>query len=441
METQLCETRTARDAGWRVSRYNLRAHDPKTGRTIIANLMSGSSEEYSSLELFLMDSLDRISENHPIIGYLEGRGLICDYDELAAIEAQGRIDCAKPDRVALVICPTMGCNFDCPYCFENHAAGKMMPEVQDDVVALAERMLEASGAKDLKVTWFGGEPLLATDVIESLSKRLIELVDGRGGVYEAGVITNGYLLTQDVVDMLERMRVQKLQVTLDGLARSHNASRPLAGGGPTFERIVSNLRELKFGCDVLVRQNVHEGNRKDIAELESMVKHIAEESGNTITCYQARIHGSDVADGRGCDVSILAGKEDIAVAAREDARRFGHARSVYCSVHELWNVGIDHLGNLCKCWESVDKPETSFGTAREWDPAKPIRTASNRDMLSCYLSAGAPLVDPECRDCVWLPHCAGGCPHERLFGSGRRCVPYKDDPEAFVLALHAQKNE
>lgn len=37
----------------------------------------------------------------------------------------------------------------------------MSPEVQDDVVALAGRMLDASGAKDVDVSWFGGEPLLA----------------------------------------------------------------------------------------------------------------------------------------------------------------------------------------------------------------------------------------------------------------------------------------
>ena len=35
----------------------------------------------------------------------------------------------------------------------------MSPEVQDDVVALAERMMDAVGTKDLSVTWFGGESL------------------------------------------------------------------------------------------------------------------------------------------------------------------------------------------------------------------------------------------------------------------------------------------
>ena len=44
------------------------------------------------------------------------------------------------------------------------------------------------------------------------------------------------------------------------------------------------------------------------------------------------------------------------------------------------------------------------------------------------------------RDCVWLPTCAGGCPHQRLFYE-RKCVPFKDDPDNYVLALHARIGE
>jgi len=134
----------------------------------------------------------------------------------------------------------------------------MSPEVQDDVVALAGRMLDASGAKDVDVSWFGGEPLLAPDVIEPLSARLMALAEERGGEYSASIITNGYLLTQDIVDMLAAAKVRSAQVTIDGMGAAHDATRRLAGGGPTFERITSNLRRLKIPFRVNVRHNVHE---------------------------------------------------------------------------------------------------------------------------------------------------------------------------------------
>ena len=89
----------------------------------------------------------------------------------------------------------------------------MSPEVQDDVVSLAERMLDASRSNELSVTWFGGEPLLAPGVVESLSQRLMALMRDRGS-YKASIITNGYLLTQKNIDMLARCKVDSAPATL-----------------------------------------------------------------------------------------------------------------------------------------------------------------------------------------------------------------------------------
>ena len=36
--------------------------------------------------------------------------------------------------------------------------------------------------------------------------------------------------------------------------------------------------------------------------------------------------------------------------------------------------------------------------------------------------------------------CVGGCPHWRITNK-RRCIAFKDDPEAYVLALHARIGE
>ena len=185
---------TAGEAGWHASRYNLQAPMPDGKYVAIANIFKGNCALYTPIELYLLSVVEELDENHPIIERFAKRGVICNYDERAALQTMSRAACAAVHGIGLTICPTMGCNFDCPYCFEDHGRGKMSPEVQDDVVALTERMLEASKATDLSVTWFGGEPLLAPDVIESLTQRLMALVEERGGTYSAGVITNGYLM-------------------------------------------------------------------------------------------------------------------------------------------------------------------------------------------------------------------------------------------------------
>ena len=438
--TAATEGRTAAEAGWHVSRYNLTAKVPDSTNVVIANLYKGSCAEYTPIEMFLLSSFDKLAEDHPIIERFARRGVVCRFDERAALDALGRASCAGPGGVSLTICPTMGCNFDCPYCFENHRADKMGEQVQDDVVALAERMLDASGASKLVINWFGGEPLLACDVIESLSERLMALVRARGGTYSAGIITNGYLLTQNVVDMLARCKVESAQITLDGLGAVHDATRHLAGGGPTFERIAANLRGLKIPFRVSVRHNVHEGNKHEIDELKAFVEGLAKESGNDLSYYTATVSGSNVADQRGRQVGLLCGADSIDLSAVQEAECFSSGRGSYCGAHGIWNVGIDALGNLQKCWEAVDKPHLAFGTARDWDPVRPFETSDNADNLTMFLNTACPVPDGECRECVWLPLCVGGCPYKRLF-EGRRCIPFKDKPERFALALLARLNE
>lgn len=210
------ENRTAGEAGWHESRYNLFAPIPGTKYTAIANLFKGTCAEYTPIELYALSAVETLDENHPLIERFARRGVICNFDERAALEAMGRAACAKPGGVGLAIHPTMGCNFDCPYCFEDHGRGKMGAQVQDDVVALAQRMLDASGAKSMRVTWSGGEPLMAPDVVESLSGRLMGLCAERGVNYTARIITNGYLLTQDIVDMLAAAKRSEREATAAG---------------------------------------------------------------------------------------------------------------------------------------------------------------------------------------------------------------------------------
>ena len=431
------EACTAGEAGWHVSRYNLMAPLPDSKNVAIANLFKGNCAEYTPIEMYLLSALEELDEHHPIIDRFAKRGIICNFDERMALEVMGRAACATPGAIGLTICPTMGCNFDCPYCFEDHFAGKMSPEVQDDVVALAERMMDASGAKSISVAWFGGEPLLAADVIESLSGRLMALVDEHGGEYSASVITNGYLLTQEIVDMLEKAKVKSAQITIDGMGATHDATRRLANGGPTFERITGNLRNLKLPFKVNIRHNVHEGNKSEMDELEAFIKKLAEESGNDLSYYPAPVSGSETADERGEQVGLLCDSNASEVGLRQEAGRFSAGRGHYCGAHSIWSLGIDEKGNLQKCWEAVDKPHLSFGTAHDWDPKDPFATASNPDNLTMYLNTACPVPDEECRECVWLPTCVGGCPHRRLFG-GRECIVFRDEPEAYVLALHAR---
>ena len=436
-EAEKQTVRTAGEAGWHISRYNLSAPVPGTDNLAIANLYKGTCAEYSPLELYLLSVLETLREDHPIIDRFAKRGIITRTDERAALEMMGRAACAMPYGVGLTICPTMNCNFDCPYCFERHRPGKMTKEVQDDVVALAERMMDAAGGKHLSVTWFGGEPLLAPDVIESLSERLMALAKEKGAEYSAGIITNGYLLTQKNADMLGHCEVKNCQVTIDGLGATHDATRHLVGGGATFDRIIDNLRNVKLPFKVNIRQNVQESNLNEVEKVKELIGKLAEESGNNIIYAPAPVSSNDATRERGGEVGLLCGTDLSEIGLMQEAGRFAVGRGHYCGANILFSASIDEKGGLSKCWEAVGDPTLNYGNAHDWDPKDPLNTASDPDRLTMYLNTALPNGDEECRECVWLPMCVGGCPHRRLF-FGKSCVAFREQPERYVLALHAR---
>ena len=439
-EEQTTKKRTAGEAGWHYSRYNLSAPVPGKDAVAIANLFKGTCAEYNPLELYLLSIMEQLDEHHPAIERFAKRGIIVRYDEKAALEMMGRAACAASRGVGLTICPTMNCNFDCPYCFETHRPGKMSPAVQDDVVNLARRMMQAGGGKRLHVTWFGGEPLLAPDVIESLSERLIALAEEFHADYSAGIVTNGYLLSQKNIDMLERGRVNTCQVTIDGLEENNDVTRRLAGGGPTFGRITGNLRNGKIPFSVNIRQNIQENNLDEVPKVKAFIEQLAKESGNKLKYSPAPVTTNEATEERGEHSRILCGANLSEVSLMQEAQRFTASRGYYCGANMLFSVGIDETGRLFKCWENAADPKFSFAYARDWDPQNPLETAFDPDMLNQYLNTALPLKDEECNGCIWLPMCAGGCPHRRLHDH-KACVGLRNEPEKYVLALHARIGE
>ena len=407
---------------------------------VIANLRTKTYGVCSPIECYLLSVLDELDEDNPFVVRFAQLGLIANYDERDVVEAEFRsAHSMRTDHVWLTICTTMACNFDCPYCFEERRHGKMSAEVQDDVAALAGRLLDASGAKDLTVTWYGGEPLLAPDVIESLSRRFMALTKERGATYSANIVTNGYLLTPENADMLKRCGVRFAQVTIDGIGPVHDATRRLVGGGGTYKRIVENISRPGLPITVQVRVNVHEGNVLQVEALRAAMKKLSAESGNKIRFYAKPVLSSETADSRGQQVGLLHDMHEMELSLRLYFRNVRVGEDHECAALTLWSLLIDEQGGLHKCAGlTAANPQYAYATAHDWDPTDPFGTASKPGILASYLNCADPVPDEECRECVWLPVCGGGCPHYRLLGK-RKCLPYRDEPERYVLAQYARR--
>lgn len=152
----------------------------------------------------------------------------------------------RRDILQLIILPTEKCNFRCTYCYEDFEIGKMSRET---VAALKNHIrvrIEKKGVEHLVLSWFGGEPLLACDVVEEISEfGLGFLRAGRLKTFRGDITTNAYLLTPDNLARMVELRQSDFQVSLDGLGEGHDRTRKYISGKGTFDVIWSNLLAAK----------------------------------------------------------------------------------------------------------------------------------------------------------------------------------------------------
>jgi uncharacterized protein len=183
----------------------------------------------------------------------------------------------SPHIQEFILFPTEKCNFRCTYCYEDFEIGKMSKSLQRAIEILLEQRI--IGLKRLSFSWFGGEPLLAHDVVLRLSKHAKMLSEIHGTSFHGGMTTNAYLLNKDLADELIENNQNFFQITLDGMADEHDKLRKRADGKGTFKEIWSNLEGLhslsaKFEC--VLRLHVR---RDNIESLKNLLCEIAKSFG------------------------------------------------------------------------------------------------------------------------------------------------------------------
>lgn len=435
------------------SKYNI--YMAKHGKEILYNTCSGAIVEldggfYDFLHRnrrIPIHDLDSMSNWKQGIITLYQHGFLIDADrnELEFIKRQV-FNGFNNDYVNIVIVPTTHCNMKCPYCFESGFIDNatINRDLQKQIIKFIKKHFQG---KNLTVIWYGGEPLLKMDVIKEISNELKQFTDKNSKTYNAGVVTNGYLLTPSVSDILNELHVRLLQITLDGFEGSHNQRRKLINGSPTFWKIVNNIDYASRFFDVSLRINVDEDN---IAECQELLEWISLnrpkwfDQKKNIVPYVApitKVHkdmsynyfiartdfGKIFKDhfmkyftiNSVWEKCIISGKDSYffnqccALERKAWSGVFPNAMPNACGVLSNNLITIDAEGNLFKCWDTVGVSDHAIGNVYEGL----VNSEWGNKWKSFELS-------PTCEKCVFLPVCMGGCIRECITNGGQPSCPY-----------------
>lgn len=330
----------------------------------------------------------------------EGRDECAFYQSVYGLMRQLR---RQEDFRGFTILPTSGCNARCVYCYqEGMKRETMSPETVEQTIRF---ILTSGRSRPVLLSWFGGEPLLCPDIIDSICQGLR---DG-GAEYTSSMISNGSLIRRETVERMTGLwRLKSIQISMDGPEEEYIRRKRYAAYHDEYHAVLEAVSLMaEAGISVQIRCNVDTDNIARmpvfLEELKAGIRHREKVGLYLIPLYSAQ------ADGTSLRLRGMIRNLDDAVAAA--GFRFvpsgGIGKSLrlsYC----LANAGgavIAPDGSLYACEQCV--PKSRFGNV--WDGV------TDQESRSAFCRTDR--IREKCRSCPYLPYCTGfsACPVQEKY--------------------------
>ena len=407
---------------YKPSTYNIVVDEFADGKKLMYNSFSGV---FSVMDLYGLQFLEDVKnmfhiDDANLAGLMLKAGYIVDIDkdELTTLKierAKKRFEC---HNLTLIIAPTLDCNMNCHYCYENKQNVYMDEKTQQQILLFVKAQIKLfPDATSLNVMWYGGEPLLHQEAIFSLSaglKKICEANDGKSIAYSAVMISNGVLLDEGTAKRLAlECDIHSAQLTIDGTEETHNSRRVMSDGTGSFIEIVKNCEAAAKHMYVQVRVNVDKKNQNNVEKLsdyffkerkwnKNPLFHLAPVRDINNDCI---LEKSDCLDG-----------EEFALLDMKHIRKcyevnreavvgmfFPKRMYVFCASERVGTFTIGPNGNIFACSAQIGRENGITGHI-----AKPYVVTEKY----CRWLLGD--IEKKCEACTYLPLCMGGCGIHRI---------------------------
>lgn len=332
---------------------------------------------------------------------------------------------------------TNSCNLDCHYCYINKTKESMTWDIAKQAIdALTETAISEKRPGAL-IKLAGGEPLLKFQLIKSVVKYGIQHGKKHGIKNQFHLITNGTLITKEVVKFIKENDV-KISVSLDGIGIYNDRQRFYSNQKGSFEIVDKNIKMLiDQGVIPFVLITVTSHN---LAGLPDFTRYLLK---NNIGFRYSLYRGSDSQDPKNVNpeeaIKVLnqcydlfeqnLPKNDLMFFHQLCDIKFTKKRKRNCGIGSN-GVIIGHKGQVAICQILLDQPIGFIS-----------KNANLLEMVrdQNQFNAKDHTVDDklECKSCLWRYMCGGGCPllTKAAYNSYDRSSPYCEVFQAIIPRL------
>lgn len=338
-----------------------------------------------------------------------------------------KMEC-NSDSVAYIISLTEFCNLKCIYCFEKDTTKTMVDsKTLDAIYDFIVSQIELNNKKKLRITWFGGEPMLAYEKLIQLSKRIILYCKEKGIEYIASMITNGTLLDTEVINNLVLNHYLKnVQITLDGEDETYCYYKKATID--EYEKVIENIFLLSEIEDVnlTIRLNTCAENCESLMKVVELLTSDSRFKGYIYAgrmmnydndCFEEISESSFQCFEKELEKFSLNYEETKRIIKQRLKPKGANCGSLACN-----RCLIDSHGNLYRCEHHIGDINYVIGDV--------INGFYRNKVDNLFLFAEYP---EECSKCSLFPVCLGGCTSDRIIYNKRiDCKVFRTNIHRYV---------
>ncbi len=386
----------------------------ENGVNLLRNTLTGQVAKLTENEWTAFEQLAKRSESY---AYISENGLTelvklrfiveNDYSEVVqykqVIEILSMMNRKKPGLKTYTILPTTGCNARCIYCYEQGI--KTVTMTRETADRLIDFIRETRCDDEIKLSWFGGEPLLGYETISYICKALCD----RGVPFKSEMVTNATLVTREMAHTAKILwNLKKMQISLDGMPEDYEKRKnyylPDKHNHETVIKAIHYFAD--EGIEIQLRVNF---DRENIPRMKNYLDFLKAEFGKyeNISVYLGLLSQEKYSEK--C-VELYREMFELQKYMRQTGLKQGskekkkpHIKMNYCMADSMdSSIVIDPQGNFNHC-EHLPENQ-SWGNIFDGCTDKELYEKLKKPAL----------IDEKCKSCTFLPYCTPfykqGCP-------------------------------